>query len=145
MPARELDHREALALLERERVARVAFQDEFNAYLIPLRYAFYDGLLWGVAHQGRKLDLAAQVPQVAFQVDTAAGSGTFAWNSVMGTGSFKLVSEPAEIRIAGEALSQRFSDAPDWWREDQTAFAGAGELVFWCIEPDTLSGRAEGA
>ena len=144
MPARDLDHGEVLALLEGQRVVRVALQDEFNAYVIPLRYVFYDGMLWGVGHQGRKLALSTNVPLVAFQVDTTAESGTFVWSSVMGTGSFAMVSEPAEIRIVGEALSQRFADAPDWWREDQAAFVREGELVFWCIEPDTLSGRAEG-
>lgn len=144
MPARELEHSEVLTLLERERVVRVAFQDEHNAYVIPLRYVLYDGMLWGVAHQGRKLELAAEVPRIGFQVDTSAATGAFVWNSVMGTGSFALVSEPEEIRIVGEALRQRFADAPEWWREEQAAFGREGELIFWRIEPDTLSGRAEG-
>ena len=119
-------------------------QDEHHAYVIPLRYVLYDGMLWGVAQQGRKLELAAEVPRIGFQVDTTAATGAFVWNSVMGTGSFALVSEPEEIRIVGEALRQRFADAPEWWREEQAAFGREGELIFWRIEPDTLSGRAEG-
>ena len=144
MPARDLQQHETLALIERERVVRVAFQDEHNTYLIALRYVFYDGMLWGVAHQGRKLELAAQVPRVGFQVDTTAETGSFAWRSVMGTGSFTLLSEPEEIRIVGELLSKRFADAPQWWRDEQASFGREGELIFWCVEPDTLSGRAEG-
>ncbi len=141
MPARDLEHGEVLTLFERERVVRVAFQDEHNAYVIPLRYVLYDGMLWGVAHQGRKLELAAEVSRIGFQVDTTAATG---WNSVMGTGNFALVSEPEEIRIVGEALRERFDDAPEWWREEQAVFGREGELIFWRIEPDTLSGRAEG-
>lgn len=144
MPARELNQSEVLACLERERVVRVAFQDEHNAYVIPLRYVFYDGMLWGVAHRGRKLELAAEAPRVGLQVDTTAETGTFAWQSVMGTGSFILVSEAAEARIVGERLSERFADAPSWWREDQAASGREGDLIIWRIEPDTLSGRAEG-
>ncbi len=94
--------------------------------------------------EGNKLELAAQVPRVGFQVDTTAETGSFAWHSVMATGSFHLVGEPEEIRIVGHLLGKRFADAPQWWREEQAGFGREGELIFWRLEPDTLSGRAEG-
>jgi nitroimidazol reductase NimA-like FMN-containing flavoprotein (pyridoxamine 5'-phosphate oxidase superfamily) len=109
-------------------------------YLIPLGYVWVDAAMYGVGERGRKTELAAREPGVAFQVDTAMETGLFEWESVTGTGQFTVVSEPGEARRALTEMQSFMAGAPDWWRAEQAPRMVQGTLIVWRITPTAFAG-----
>jgi len=140
MPRGEMELRDIEAVLASENVVRVAFQDGEGTYLIPLGYAWRASALYGVTEPGRKTRLAATLPRVAFQVDTAVRTGLFEWESVTGSGCFELVEDEDEKRRALEAVLALAADAPAWWRDEQGSRMASGQLLVWRIRPDQMTG-----
>lgn len=140
MPRTTIDPDQAMSVLHKEHLVRVAFSDDATPYLIPLGYAWIGAALCGVAEPGRKTDLASRNPVVAFQVDTAMETGPFEWESVTGTGEFSVVSDPNEARGVLQALQPFIAEAPDWWRAEQAPRMAQGTLIVWRITPQSYTG-----
>lgn len=139
MPREDLGTDESFQVLANEHLVRIAFMDGPCSYLIPLGYAWRKGALFGVAERGRKTRLAEANPLVAFQVDTSIKTGLWEWESVTGTGRFKLA-EGKEKSLALESLQQVIAEAPDWWRREQMPRMSSGALIVWKLTPENLTG-----
>ncbi|MBP7401446.1 MAG: pyridoxamine 5'-phosphate oxidase family protein [Clostridia bacterium] len=107
------DPRELASILDRHEVARVAFCDGEQPYLIPMNFARTerDGeniLYFHCALEGRKLDLLQRNDRVAFEVDGGyrllPGDEACDWSatfeSVVGIGRMRIVTDPDE-RVLG--------------------------------------------
>ncbi len=140
MPREAIGRDQSMRVLEREQLVRVAFKDGDSTYLIPLGYTWVEPALYGVADHGLKTELAARDPSVAFQVDTAMGTGLFEWESVTGTGRFEVVADEAEAGRALAALQQFLAQAPEWWRTEQGPRMAEGALIVWRISPASFTG-----
>ncbi len=141
MPAYDLDNEAAIEVLSNEHLVRVAFDEGDSIYLIPLGYAWADSALYGVTEPGRKTNISAINPRVAFQVDTSCSTGLFEWASVTGKGHFNIVSSVQERQKAMGALQSVIADAPNWWQQEQAPRVESGALQVWKIVPETLDGR----
>ena len=142
MGFRDLTTAETAAFLDTERVIRIAFHTTAEHYLLPVFYTWFEGALCGLTTPGRKTRLAHENPSVAFQVDSTATTGPWAWSSVSGEGVFETVASRAEFGPFAMQLQQRLSDSPAWARDMlQQRFATLG-MVAWRIRPTALSGRA---
>ena len=98
MGFRDFDDDQIHACLERERVIRIAFSHDGELYLVPVFYTWHEGALCGLTTPGRKTRLGAANPNVAFQVDSTADTGPWAWSSVTGQGTWEEVPNPGRLR-----------------------------------------------
>jgi len=90
-PSRE----DAIALLGRHHVGRLAFTFHDRVDIEPISYVFADGYLWGRTAEGTKLTTVRHHPWVAFEVDEI--EGPFDWRSVVVRGTlYFLADEGAE-------------------------------------------------
>jgi uncharacterized protein len=83
---RELTRDECLALLDRNRVGRLAYVHHGHVGIAPLHYVHHDGWIYGRTAPGEKLVALRHHPWVAFEVDEI--DGTFDWRSVVVRGAF---------------------------------------------------------
>lgn len=141
MPAQDLNNQMAIDVLANEHLVRVAFNDGNSTYLVPLGYVWSDSALYGVMEPGKKTQISARNPTVAFQVDTSCTTGLFEWASVTGTGRFEVVSSPKEREQAMSALQPVIAEAPEWWHQEQAPRVASGALQVWKIVPEKFDGR----
>ena len=106
---------------------RLGLVDGGEAYIVPMNFgiAREDGnlvLYFHAAKEGRKIDLLKKQSVVTFQADTGhrllastnAGSFSYVYCSIMGTGSAELLSaRSAQIRGL-RAIMAHYSDRDDW-------------------------------
>ena len=142
MGFRDFDDDQIHACLERERVIRIAFSHDGELYLVPVFYTWHEGALCGLTTPGRKTRLGAANPNVAFQVDSTAETGPWAWSSVTGQGTWEEVPNPADFGPFALKLRDKLSDSPEWAAQLlQERFAKFG-MIAWRIRPTAMSGRA---
>ncbi len=137
---RHLDQAEIERVLSEERVVRVAFATGPDLYLIAFGYVWFEGALCGMTTRGRKTRLAEAAPQVAFQVDTSATTGSFVWQSVTGQGVFEFSGERDHIAQMGQLIDEKVTDFPPWLREGVMEDVADGNAVAFRIRPTTLAG-----
>ncbi len=104
-------------------VCHVAFSDTPHPYVLPLNFVYLDGCLYfHCARDGRKIDLIAADPHVAWEVDRQidlipadqpCGWG-IRYESVAGTGIASILTDEAEKAKALTALMTRYSGKTDW-------------------------------
>lgn len=93
-------------LLLSQRLGRLATTDHDGLYIVPLQYAFADGVLYGHASPGKKIRLMRIWPHVAFQVD-AIGLGE-SWTSVLIKGTYHEATTEEERVHARQVLLRAF-------------------------------------
>ncbi|HSP16769.1 MAG TPA: pyridoxamine 5'-phosphate oxidase family protein [Thermoanaerobaculia bacterium] len=141
MEYRHMDLGEMEKLLHEQRLARIAFSNNGNMYIIPLGYVWADGELLIMTSAGQKTDMAAHSPHVAFQVDDFPQTGMLGWSSVSGEGDWHVVDDEAgKGRVAGAVMS-RFGDLGNWINQHPAARPGP-PMVFVRIKPRWMTGRA---
>lgn len=144
MGFRDLDPAETEHVLARERVVRLAFHADGEHYLVPVFFTWHEGALCGFTTPGRKTEMAARQPRVAFQVDSTVTTGPWEWASVTGEGDFEMLDDPLEAMTFAPALQQKLADAPDWASQAlEERFERLGRVP-WRLRPRTMSGRAHG-
>jgi nitroimidazol reductase NimA-like FMN-containing flavoprotein (pyridoxamine 5'-phosphate oxidase superfamily) len=88
---KELTHDEIEAVLERNKVGRLAFTFHDRVDIQPIHYVYERGWLFGRTSDGSKLATLRHNQWIAFEVDEV--SGVFDWRSVVVHGSFWLARE----------------------------------------------------
>ena len=92
-------------VLRAARVMRLALSEDGRPYLVPLNFGYEPGVIWfHSAVEGRKLDIIARNPRVAFEVETEVepieGETPCAWSmrfaSVIGFGTARLAASDEE-------------------------------------------------
>ena len=82
---RDLDASEAVAILARNHVGRIAYSFHDRVDIEPIGYVFADGAIYMRTSAGSKLTTLAHAPWAAFEVDEV--EGPFQWRSVVAHGS----------------------------------------------------------
>jgi nitroimidazol reductase NimA-like FMN-containing flavoprotein (pyridoxamine 5'-phosphate oxidase superfamily) len=86
---RDLSREEIEAVLQRNKVARLAFSLHDRVDIQPIHYIYDHGWLYGRTSEGEKLATLQHNQWVAFEVDEV--SDTFDWTSVVVHGSFWVI------------------------------------------------------
>jgi nitroimidazol reductase NimA-like FMN-containing flavoprotein (pyridoxamine 5'-phosphate oxidase superfamily) len=124
------DTAELEGILSRAEVLHLALHDEPAPYVIPLSFGFAEGALWfHCAREGTKLDLLRRDPRVGFaavadaRVVTGPGACDFsaAGSSVVGRGTARIVTDPAEHRRGLDALMRHYGTEHPVYRPDSLA------------------------
>ena len=111
----ELARDEAIALLKRNHVGRLAFTFHDRVDIEPISYVFADGWLYARTSPGTKLAIVHHHPWVAFEVDEV--HSRFDWKSVVVHGTIYFLDadrgekERAEYEAAVEVLRSADADA----------------------------------
>lgn len=84
---RKLTRHEAITVLERNNVGRLALSRGNRLQITPIHYVYHDGWLYGRTSRGARVDVAGPGWwPVAFEVDEV--DGLFDWTSVVVHGGF---------------------------------------------------------
>jgi uncharacterized protein len=89
-PTRE----EAIALLERHHVGRIAFTFHDRVDIEPISYVFFGGWVYGRTAHGTKLTTLRHSPWVAFEVDEV--DGQFDWRSAVVHGTLYFLEDQGD-------------------------------------------------
>jgi len=139
-----LDAEEVDLVLEKERIVRIAFSADGEAYVAPVFFVWHAGALCGLTTPGRKTKMAARNPVVGFQVDSTVTTGPWEWASVSGQGVFEEVADPLEYGLFAAKLYGRMADAPGWAGQMLQARFDELGMYAWRIVPGVMAGRAHG-
>lgn len=111
---REITSREEIEeVLRASTILRLAMVDGDRPYIIPVNFGYENGRIWfHCAKEGKKLDLIAINPRVAFEVESdveiisaeVACGWTVNFRSVVGTGVAHLITDEAEKLRGLDAL-----------------------------------------
>jgi nitroimidazol reductase NimA-like FMN-containing flavoprotein (pyridoxamine 5'-phosphate oxidase superfamily) len=85
----EMPREDAIALLDRGHVGRLAFSFHDRVDIEPISYVYHEGWLYGRTSPGTKLLTVKHSPWVAFEVDEI--EGRFDWRSVVVHGTLYLL------------------------------------------------------
>ena len=85
---------EAVGLLQRHHVGRLAFSFHDRVDIEPISYVFSDGWVYGRTAPGSKLNTVRHHPWVAFEVDEVEGQ--FDWRSVVVHGTLYFIEDGGE-------------------------------------------------
>jgi uncharacterized protein len=109
------------AVLHDAKVLQLALVDNGRPYVVPMYFGYADGKLYlHSAGQGRKIDLLAESPNVAFTViaeqevvaaEKACGFSA-RYRCVMGEGQARFVTDPAGKARALDTLMRKFTAGP---------------------------------
>lgn len=135
----ELSRDEAVALLERNHVGRLAFTFHDRVDIEPLSYVYANGWLYARTSPGKKLSSVHHHPWVAFEVDEVRGR--FDWKSVVVRGTIYFFDAER-----GEREREAYSAAVDVLRSvDRDALgetdATPHRRVLFRIHVDEITGR----
>lgn len=92
-------------LLQQQIYGHLGCHDQDMVYVVPLSYAYHNGVLYGHSRKGMKTTMMAKNPEVCFQVDQLENMGN--WKSVIVWGRYEELSKPEERKQAFEILLQR--------------------------------------
>ena len=126
----ELHPDEIESVLHRHHVGRLACIVAGEPYLVPITYAYRDGVIYGHTLPGQKLEAMRAEPRVAFEVDERWEADT--WHSVVVRGVFAELTTEDDRATALAALHGAYPDA--------SRLAGSGAL--FRIRPTAKTGRA---
>lgn len=101
-----LDNHEIENVLNHQCIGRLGCSAGGRTYIVPISYA-YDGiyLYFHAAHEGAKIQLMRQNPEVCFQTDTMENMAS--WKSVICWGTFEEVTNKDERAHALKVLLAR--------------------------------------
>lgn len=136
---RDLSYEDALAILARNQVGRLAFAHKDRIDIEPIHYAYADGWLYGRTTPGAKLEAVSHNRWVAFEVDEI--EALFDWRSVVVKGSIYLLradgSEAEQAQYAhGVAMCRQV--VPEAFTPDDPLPERA---ILFRIHIDELTGR----
>ena len=131
---------DAVALLERHHVGRLAFSFRDRVDLEPISYVYHDGWLYGRTSPGTKLRTVQHSPWVAFQVDEF--EGRFDWRSVVVHGTLYFL-EPE----GGDRDREAYAEAIDLLRSIDADILTPADITphrstLFRIHADSITGRA---
>ncbi len=106
---------------------RLGFCDKGEVYIVPMNFGYvHEGnkriFYFHCAEEGRKLELAAKNPSVGFELDTGhelktaeeACGYTFNFQSIIGTGTIRIVDEFEEKIKAFKYIMAHYSEREDF-------------------------------
>ena len=135
---RELSRAEIEEFLRGQRIARLGCHAGDETYIVPLIYAYEDGVVVAVTTEGRKTAMLRENPRVCVEVDSYDVDGRGSWRSVIAYGTYEELAGDA-IEPALSLLRERFARAAGRAAEPREP----GEnVVVLRITLDEISGRS---
>jgi nitroimidazol reductase NimA-like FMN-containing flavoprotein (pyridoxamine 5'-phosphate oxidase superfamily) len=135
---RELSSTEIDDFLRGQRIARLGCHTGGETYVVPLIYAYEDGVLVAVTTEGRKTAMLRENPRVCVEVDEYDADGRGSWRSVIAYGTYDELAGDA-IGSALTLLRERFLRAAGRAAEPRPL---GPDVVVIRITLDEISGRA---
>jgi nitroimidazol reductase NimA-like FMN-containing flavoprotein (pyridoxamine 5'-phosphate oxidase superfamily) len=138
---REMSRQECDMLLAQNRIGRMGFRDGDAISILPISYAFHEGVLYAHCAPGHKLDCLREDPTVGFEVDEIRNIQT--WRSVLIHGRCEVLTQQTDLVQARMQLLRAFEGS------HMNATAGHGhrttlaEATLLRIHIDSITGRAE--
>jgi nitroimidazol reductase NimA-like FMN-containing flavoprotein (pyridoxamine 5'-phosphate oxidase superfamily) len=113
MLIREMTGEECLRLLARARLARLACAHDNQPYVVPIYFAYDEGLrsLCAFTFPGRKVEWMRANPQICVQVDEIIAGDQ--WMSVVGIGRYEELPQSAESDAPRPRFSERTPESRD--------------------------------
>ena len=134
----KLSRAESEEFLRGQRIARLGCHAGDEAYIVPLIYAYEDGVVVAVTTEGRKTAMLRENPRVCVEVDSYDVDGRGSWRSVIAYGTYEELAGDA-IEPALSLLRERFARAAGRAAEPREP----GEnVVVLRITLDEISGRS---
>jgi len=100
-----LNNEEIEAVLKQQIIGRLGCHLDGDTYIVPISYAYDDHYIYAHSAEGKKINIMRQNPNVCFEVDDINNMGN--WKSVVATGSYEEVADPAERTKALRILLNR--------------------------------------
>jgi hypothetical protein len=136
---RDLPRAEAIAVLERHHVGRIAYSFRDTVDIEPIHFVFDGGWIFGRTSMGTKLARLAHHPWCAFEVDEA--HDTYEWTSVVVKGSFHLVDAEQGVGLYDRALAAVRRLSPDSFTPGDGA---PHRTILFGICANEITGRSAG-
>ena len=142
--ARKMSTEEIEKLLSSEVVARIGCHSDGRTYVVPIAYAYGDGTIWGFSHEGMKIRMMRQNPQVCLEIDRVHHLGS--WKSVIAWGRFEEL-EGEDAKNGADRIGQRLASLaadPESRRRLEEALGAGPQPIVYRIIIEEQTGRIEG-
>lgn len=129
---------------------RLGFWDGQEVYILPLNFGYEEAdgkrvFYFHSAKEGRKIDLIAKAPRVGFELDTnyklneaeTACGHSARFQSIIGTGTVRFVTEEDERRSALCSLMRHNTGRADWAFTSEMLNA----VAVYRLDVETLSAK----
>jgi nitroimidazol reductase NimA-like FMN-containing flavoprotein (pyridoxamine 5'-phosphate oxidase superfamily) len=134
---RDLTREQAIGILARNQVGRLAFSFHDAVDIRPIHYVYDNGWIFGRTSVSDKLVTLRHNQWVAFEVDEIESQ--FNWVSVVVRGSFYPADPGGDSSFYGRAVSQvRRINPRAFTDDDPTAF----RTEVWAIHIDSITGKS---
>jgi len=135
---RELSRDEIDEFLRGQRIARLGCHSGGETYVVPLIYAYEDGVVVAVTTEGHKTAMLRENPRVCVEFDEYDADGKGSWRSVIAYGTSE--------ELAGDAVEPALALMRERFARNSGRTAGSRLLglnvVVLRIRLDEVSGRA---
>lgn len=151
--APNLSSEQCEAILREEDTCVLGLCTDSEPYVVPVSYAFLEGrLVVHCAKSGKKLDILRANPRVSFTVfrhpdrvkPHPEGTCTYRFESVIGSGSARIVEDPAERLALLNAFQIWFDNRLGLTEHKAIAPQAVQNCACFVIEIETLTGRKKG-
>jgi nitroimidazol reductase NimA-like FMN-containing flavoprotein (pyridoxamine 5'-phosphate oxidase superfamily) len=136
------------AVIRQAQVCRLAFWDEGCPYIVPLNFGYAAGALYfHCAPAGKKLDLIGKNPRVGFELEGTAQvvshpelacSWSAQYQSVIGRGTARVVTEPGAKRQALDVLMAHYAGQGRTWNYPDEHLE---KMVVLRVDIDAMTGK----
>lgn len=145
----KLEQPEIEALLSRQITGRLGCHVNGTTYVVPVNYAYKNGIIYAHSGPGKKIEMMRQNPQVCFEVDEIRN--IFNWKSVIAWGKFEELTIIEEQEQAMQLLIHRimpFVEQPTGHpshgiTESEYDLGDKIDLIVYKIAIDKATGRFE--
>jgi nitroimidazol reductase NimA-like FMN-containing flavoprotein (pyridoxamine 5'-phosphate oxidase superfamily) len=140
LEVREMSQEEMEALLGRAPYGHLGVARDGHPYVVPMHYAYEDGVLYFFTTEGTKTEFIAANGEVCFQVDEV--TDPLDWRSVMVTGRAERLTAEAETEHAMQALTGRNPQlAPALSHTRIGPWTRPSHVVIYRVRPAAVYGR----
>ncbi len=145
MNIQEMPYNDCIALVKKQRLARLACANADVPYVVPVQYAFANDRLYVFTLPGKKLDIMRRNPNVCVQIDQL--KNRHSWKSVVVDARYI----DLEVDECREEKSQAWSFLArhlDWWEPgalkppSKLTEATMKTHIFFALDMIDVSGRA---
>ncbi|EHQ29522.1 pyridoxamine 5'-phosphate oxidase family protein [Mucilaginibacter paludis] len=106
-----LNQKEIDLLLNRQVVGRLGCHAGGLTYVVPINYAYKNGVIYAHSAPGKKIQMMRENPEVCFEVDEI--DTIFRWKCVVGWGKFEEIKDVSEQEQTMQLLIHRIMPLVD--------------------------------
>ncbi len=94
-------------LLTSQLIGRIGFRFEKRIYIVPVAFAYSDGVIYAQSQEGFKIKAMRTSPEVCFEVESIDDMRN--WRCAMVWGNFEELKKPADKQKAVAMLQEKLS------------------------------------